>query len=357
VFKNTVGIGIIGAGFGARVQLPGFLGIPEVSVIGVASRNAAHSMEIAKLHGLPQIFSSPKALIASSEVDLVSIAVPQSAHEEYVLAAIAARKHILCEKPFTLKSSTAQSLLQDANAVKIVHAIDFEFRELPAWQLLRNRLTDGSLGKIQRADFRWIVGTWSDPKRPWGWQCDNAKGGGVLSALGVHLFDAVEWCIGPVQKLNAMTGIAITERPSGDGVLKPVSAEDHAIIEMKCENGIPVTIALSNVDPRGKGLSISIVCEKGTIHVESTMKEFGCGLRVREKYAAHTEQILLEPDERPEDADARTPIFRKFATHLVHAVQNQDTTFHPSFFEGVRTQIIRETILRSSTTKQWERCA
>lgn len=351
---KNIGVGIIGTGFGAAVQLPGFLGVSDARVVGVAARNTKRAEELAKMHRLPQVFASPEELIASPEIDLVSIATPPIAHAELVRAALEQRKAILCEKPFTLSTNEARTLLREANARSIVHAIDFEFRELPAWQLLKAHLQSGSLGEIRSADFRWIVGTWADPQRAWSWQCDRSHGGGIVSALGVHLFDAAEWLLGPVQMLHATTAIAIQERPSADsGQSRRVTAEDHAQIEMRNTQGIPTMITLSNVEKEGSGLTMEIVCEHGTLHLESTSREYGHGLCVREERMNEEPRVLLAPENASGNSDSRIPIFRRFASRLVRAVQERDTTFRPSFIEGLRTQMIRETVRESAAARRW----
>ncbi|MFA5799507.1 MAG: Gfo/Idh/MocA family oxidoreductase, partial [Candidatus Peribacteraceae bacterium] len=88
--KTSLGIGIIGAGFGASVQLPGFLGLPEARVIGIASKDGKKTEELSKKFNLPKKFSSPDELIACGEIDLVSVAVPPFAQQELILKAIKA---------------------------------------------------------------------------------------------------------------------------------------------------------------------------------------------------------------------------------------------------------------------------
>lgn len=341
--KAHVGIGIIGTGFGLQVQLPGFLGIPEARVIGIAARHPEKSAEIAKKYGLPETFGSTDELLASPEIDLVSIASPQATHEELVHAAIAAGKNVLCEKPFTLSSEAGMKLLKMAEEKKIIHAIDFEFRELPAWQLLHKKLREGSLGPVRSAEFHWIVGTWADPERQWGWQCDASQGGGVLAALGVHLFDAAEWLLGPLTKLFGDTSVLVKERPYA-GSTKAVTAEDSAIIEMKTAAGTVIRMKITNVDASGTGLSMTFEGEKGILRMENTTKDYGRGLRVLEG------KNIVYTDDTKETGDPRIPSFQSFARRLVQAVQENDRSFRPSFREGVRSQTILEAVRASKGT-------
>jgi predicted dehydrogenase len=345
--NKRIGIGIIGTGFGATVQLPGFLSISDAEVIGVASRNSRRAQEFATMHNLPQTFASPEELIASPDIDLVSVATPQATHKEFAEAVIAAGKALLCEKPLTLTAKDAQMLLEKAQAADIVHATDFEFRELPAWQLLHQRIKNGSIGNIKSAKLNWITGSWSNPARPWGWQCDETVGGGIISALGVHLFDAAEWLVGSASSLKATTKIKIAERPDAHGSMKKVTAEDTADIEMKTTNDVPVSIGLSNVAPSEPGVLIQIDGDKGTLLLQSTSKDYGRSFRLTENG-----KILME-DETIYEGDARIPPFTKLAIRLIKAVREHDTGFSPSLMEGVRTQMIREAVLQANKTGNW----
>lgn len=346
-----VGIGIIGTGFGAYVQLPGFLGLPEAKVIGIVSRDPQKSADITKVHDLPRTFTSPQELIDCPDVQLVSIASPQSTHEEYVRAATAAGKHILCEKPFTLSAESGQKVLDEARAAGIVHAIDFEFRELPALRLLHETIMNGDIGKIESAHLSWRVGTWAKADRPWSWHCDESQGGGVLSALGVHLFDVAEWLAGPMKELEATIGTKITERPDATGAMKAVTSEDYADIAMKSEGDAPVTLSLSNVDAEGKGLTIEVVGSDATLVLVSNSQTYGTGLTLSEKRGSDR-RLLLQEGTAPKGTDPRVPPFQSLAKRLLAAIRNGDTDFRPSFEEGVRTQALREATLASSATQQ-----
>lgn len=346
-------VGIIGTGFGEYVQLPGFLGLKDFEVIGIASSDPKRSAELTKKHKLPLSFESPEALIESDDIDLVSVATAPADHEKYVRAAIAVGKHVICEKPFTMSSSSAKALLKEANTGGIIHAIDFEFRELPALTFLVSRMMEGATGRIVFAELRWVVGTWADPKRPWQWQSDKAQGGGILTALGVHLYNIAESMLGTLDKVLAQTGITMTERKDEEGEKKPVTSEDHATIDLKGKYGIPVRLVLSNVDPKGAGFGITIRGEKGVLLLESESQTYGAGIRIREGATPDSAKVVYE-DPKPESkVDPRIPLFQSLVTRLITAIREDDRTFGPSFQDGVRSQMFLEAVRASAETKGW----
>ncbi len=336
--QPDVGVGIIGTGFGALVQLPGFLAVPGARVIGIASKDPARSAELTAAHGLPQAFDSAEALIAHPLVQLVSIATTPLEHAELTKKAIAAGKHVLCEKPFTFHGAQAQELLTLAQSAGIVHGVDFEFRELPAMQLLHAQVP--SIGTLQSATLRWEVGTWADEKRAWRWQCDRAQGGGILGALGVHLFDAAEWLCGPMGSIRAQLETKITSRPDDAGKPKAVTSEDTASIDMQTVSDVPVSIRLSNVNAQGDGLTIELRGDKGTLTLQSLSQDYASGLRV-----SRDGTILLE-DQPQTTGDPRIRPFQVLAARFIQAIQSRGS-FAPSFVEGLRSDVLYEAAWKS----------
>lgn len=351
--SKPVRVGIIGTGFGASVQLPGFLGLEEAQVMGIASSDPKRSLALQKQYKLPLSFQSYEELIESDEIDLISIATPPVDHERLVHAALQVGKHVLCEKPFTLSSNAAKSLLKEANAAGVIHATDFEFRELPALQFLVSRLMTGSIGRIVYGELRWLVGSWADPKLPWRWQCDKNLGGGVLTAFGVHLYNAAESVLGPLGTVQAQTGVTVTERKDQDGEKKAVTSEDHATIDLKGKYGIPVRILLSNVDPKGTGFGIMIRGEKGVLILESESQRYASSLRVREGANPDSAKVVYEDPKIEDGSDPRIQPFQRFARRLVTAIKEDDRTFGPSFQDGVRAQMFLEGVRASAEDRSW----
>lgn len=349
--SHKVRVGIIGTGFGASVQLPGFLGIKDAEVVGIASSDPKRSLELQKKYKLPLAFASYDELLECDDIDLVSIATAPADHERLVKKALEMGRSVLCEKPFTMSSSAAKGLLKEANAHHVIHATDFEFRELPALQFFVSRLMTGVTGRIVFAELKWIVGTWADVKRPWRWQCDREQGGGVLTALGVHLFNIAETFLGTLDTVNATTGVTIAERNDDDGQKKSVTSEDHATIDLKGRYGIPVRILLSNIDPKGAGLSIMVRGEKGVLLLESVSPEYGSRLQVREGATMDTAKVVYEDPAPVSGIDARIPPFQSLAQRLITAIKDDDRTFAPSFQDGVRAQMFLEGVRASNASR------
>src|SRR6185369_10564913 len=143
-------IGILGAGWGARVQLPLLraAGLPELALWG-RSPEKAHAAAAA--HGA-RALPDWQALIAESE--LVFVTTPVFQHREMVLAALAAGRHVICEKPFALNEAEARAMAAAAAAQPQCRAfVDHELRLLPGRRKLRELLRAGAAGEITAVEI------------------------------------------------------------------------------------------------------------------------------------------------------------------------------------------------------------
>lgn len=202
---------VIGKGFGANVHVPAF------QSLGCEVRNVTRDW--------------PAHL---EWADAVSIAVPPSEQYWITLRAIRAGKHVLCEKPFGLNPEQAEALVAEMSERGPVGMVGYEFDELPC------EVTPGRI--------RWHSPNWADPLRPWGWQCDRSRGGGVISAFGSHVFQWIErrcW----IREVKAVLHTAIKERQG-----KTCTAEDCATVAVKMDSGL-TWIELCQVDPFAPSVS------------------------------------------------------------------------------------------------------
>ncbi|MBI2856718.1 MAG: Gfo/Idh/MocA family oxidoreductase, partial [Chloroflexi bacterium] len=102
-------IGIIGVGFGATVHIPG-LQSEGVEVVAVCARREERARETAAKFGIPHVFTDYHKMLEMPGLDAVSIVSPHHLHREMAEAALAAGKHVLCEKPFALNVDEARSM-------------------------------------------------------------------------------------------------------------------------------------------------------------------------------------------------------------------------------------------------------
>ena len=258
-------IGIIVTGWGARVQVPVFreAGLEVVAIAGHDSdktRQAADDLQV-------KPFASWRELIAF-DLDLITIVTPPSEHVEMACAALAAGRHVLCEKPTALNADQARQLVAAAKAKPDrIALLDHELRFLPAWREARRRIPE--LGGLRYAEVRYASPSRGDRSRPWNWWSDAARGGGVLGAIGSHMADSVRYLMGEIEAVQASLSTIIAERPlPGGGRHERVTSDDFAVVNVRLDNGAVVTMSLSAAaGGPDEPTSITIHCEEGAIRL------------------------------------------------------------------------------------------
>jgi predicted dehydrogenase len=135
--------------------LAGVSGSPAVSVVAVGSRSAESALGFAEAHGIPRAHSSYEELLADDEVEAIYIPLPNGMHVEWTLAALAAGKHVLCEKPLTPRAEEAERCFDAAGAAGLVLSEAFMWRHHPQAQRLESLVREGAIGDLRlvRAAF------------------------------------------------------------------------------------------------------------------------------------------------------------------------------------------------------------
>jgi predicted dehydrogenase len=200
-------VGFVGSGWSDRVQIPVFR-LGGLKPHAIASAHRANAERVAATHHLPEVYDDWQALVTSDSVEIVSICTPPDLHAEIAVAALAAGKHVICEKPTALSVAEAEAMLAAAQAAPGQLAImDHELRFHPQRLHMRQLIKEGYIGSVLQARFDRLGSERLDPKQPWSWGNDAARGGGMLGALGSHLLDLARWMIGRIESLTAQIQI------------------------------------------------------------------------------------------------------------------------------------------------------
>lgn len=140
--------GIISTAKIGRVKVvPGMMKSPLCDVVAVASRDEAAAREMADELGIQRAYGSYEALLADPEIEAVYNPLPNHLHVPMTLAAAAAGKHVLCEKPIAITAGEAEQLKQAASQVKIAEA--FMVRHHPQWHRAREIIHNGDIGELR----------------------------------------------------------------------------------------------------------------------------------------------------------------------------------------------------------------
>jgi len=256
-------IGIVGTGWGARVQVPAFreAGLDVVAIAGFhrdKTHKLAEELDV-------DAFDDWRELVRS-DVDLVSIVTPPSEHREMAIAALEAGKHVLSEKPTALNAHEAEDLVAAARQHHDrIALIDHELRFLPAWIATRERI--GEIGEMRYVEVRYSSPARGDRSRAWNWWSDASRGGGIWGAVGSHFVDALRYFGMEIESVHAVLRSIIDKRPFGDGT-RDVTSDDFASVNLRLRGGATAHIALSAVSAGPDDASaITMHGERGAIRI------------------------------------------------------------------------------------------
>lgn len=226
------GVVIVGTGFGVLTHLRAAraAGFEVVALVG---RDQAKASERAARFGVPHALTDLDRALALPGVESVAVATPPHTHASIALAAIAAGKHVVCEKPFARDADEARTMLAAAERAGVIHLLGTEFRFAPAQAFLARLVGEGRIGVPQHALFELQMPTHVDPaaELPEWWQ-RRAEGGGWLGAHGSHVVDQIRSTLGEITGVSASLQ-RLADRPA-------MTADDTYSAHLRLDNGATV---------------------------------------------------------------------------------------------------------------------
>ena len=262
----VIGVAVVGTGFGQKVHIPGFQAHHRTEVVAVYNRELDKAKKIAQSYNIPHACNTIADIVALPEVQAVSISTPPFLHYEMAKAALQAGKHVLIEKPTTLNVEEAKELYQLAKQKGVIATVDFEFRFVPAWQLLAELLSENYVGSKRLIRIDWLGSSRADASRPWNWYSRKDQGGGALGSLGSHAFDYIYWLFGPIRRLNAHFTTAIPQRQDpATGEFKTVETDDTCMLMLELADGTPCQISISAVVHAPRPHWVEVYGDKATL--------------------------------------------------------------------------------------------
>jgi predicted dehydrogenase len=223
---SALRVGIVGSGFGGTVHAPAYALHPRFEVVAIASPSNAE--RVAKERKIPHAFPSTEAMLAGVELDVVSVASPPFDHLPSVLAALAAGKHVLCEKPFGMNVAEAEQMVAAAERAGTATAMSFEFRYVPAIIALRELLDNGHIGALREIDVSRMGRDLLERQtnRSQSWWFSREKGGGIANAFMPHFFDLANQLAGrPPVATHGFLRTANPRRVGPDGPFESTVAD------------------------------------------------------------------------------------------------------------------------------------
>ena len=227
-------VGVIGTSWASRVPLPTFASYEGIELAAICSGRMERAEEAAERFGARIAVDDYRALVESADVDIVYIGAPVRLHREMALAASAAGKHVLCEKPLALDATEAREMLEAAREAAVAHVTSFFVRPFESHQYVKQLVASGAIGEPRQLSVTHFPG-WE--RGAWSWLDSAEQGGGHLGAVGSHYIDLARDWLGEFASVSAQLRTWIGEAEDRGGVRRPVDADDAFLLAGAMERG------------------------------------------------------------------------------------------------------------------------
>lgn len=230
---RQVGWGLIGASTIAAEHMIGAIRAQAGhGVVAVASSRLERGRAFAERHGIPAAHGSVEALLADPAVDIVYISTTNELHHGQVLAAAAAGKHVLCEKPLALNLEHALAMVKACRDAGVLMATNHHLRNAATHRRIRELVLGGSIGKPLFARVFHAVYL---PPHLQGWRVDKPQaGGGVILDIAVHDADTLRFILGaePVEAVGMTQTASMAREGLEDGVMGVLRFDNGVLAQL-----------------------------------------------------------------------------------------------------------------------------
>ncbi|MGI5379438.1 Gfo/Idh/MocA family protein [Streptomyces sp. CA-251387] len=339
----------------------------------ICGRDRAAVQGAADRHGWASVETDWRALVERDDVDLVDICTPGDSHAEIALAALAAGKHVLCEKPLanTVEEATSMArAAEEAYARGQLAMVGFNYRRVPATALARRMVDEGRLGALRHVRVTYLQDWLVDPDFPLTWRLRKEQAGsGSLGDLGAHIVDLAQYLVGErLAGVSALTETFVRQRPLPTGAtsgLTAVSAagtgqvtvDDAALFTARFPSGALASFeATRYATGRKNALRIELNGEHGSIAFDlERLNELAYhDGREPGAHAGFRRILVTEPDHPYLDAWwppghglGYEHTFVHQARDLVHAIA-EGRRPEPSFADGLQVQRVLAAVEESA---------
>jgi len=373
--QRTLRVGLIGYGFMGKAhsnawrQAPRFFELPaEARMSTLCGRDARAVKKAAAKFGWEKTATDWRAVVDDPEIDIIDISTPNDSHAASAIAAAAAGKAILCEKPLALNPDEAERMTAAVRKARVVNMVCHNYRRVPALALAREMITRGELGERlfhYRARYAqdWIV----DPAFPLVWRLQSGPAGsGSLGDLGSHIIDLGRYLVGEFREVCATLETFVIERPlPGKRTRRgKVTVDDAVSVIGRFRNGALATLEATRFAPgRKNALTIEINGSEGSLVFDLeqmnrlqfySARDPGEKRGFREIIVTEPSHPYIEPWWPPGHLIGYEHTFVHTVADFVGAVI-AGKSVAPTFADGLATQQVLAAIERSAQKKQWVR--
>ncbi|WP_408898288.1 Gfo/Idh/MocA family protein [Nocardioides sp. R1-1] len=365
--SRPLGVAVIGYSFMGKAHSNAWRNVgaffpqtPPVRQQVLVGRDAEAVRAAADRYGWQDSATDWRAAIARDDVDIVDVCTPGDSHAEIALAALAAGKHVLVEKPLANSVPEAEQLVAAAASAAergVRSAVGFNYRRVPALALARGLVAEGRIGRVRQVRASYLQDWLADPAAPMSWRLRReSAGSGVLGDLGSHVVDLVQHLLDdPVVAASGRLRTFVPTR-TGPAGPEPVTVDDAAWATLETRGGRIASVEVSRVATgRKNGLTLELYGDAGALTFElERLNELHLHDGLGGPSSGFRRIVVTEPEHPslhawwpPGHVLGWDHTFTIQAAELLEAVA-AGTDPRPSFADGLGVQRVLDAIERSA---------
>ena len=360
---------IAGTGFIGRVHARS-IRLAGGELVGVAASSPQSAAVAANDLGAKRAFDSAEELVRDADIDVVHICTPNHLHLPLAEAALAAGKHVICEKPLALNAEGAQRLVDAASSSGVRAAVPFVYRYYPTVREARERVRSGRTGALHLLHGTYLQ-DWLLRADDTNWRVDDDQGGAsrAFADIGSHWCDLAQFVSGHrITRVSARFLTAVSERVGepgrrafeagdGSGGARLVNTEDAALVQFETDSRALGSVVVSQISAGRKNrLWIELDgTDEALAFDQEHPEELWCGSRESLEIVRRDPAALSAPAARYASLPAGHPqgyadCFDAFVHDVYEAVRGGELAEGtPTFEDGLRAALITDAVLASSS--------
>jgi predicted dehydrogenase len=361
---KKLGVGVIGANRWAEsAHLPGYAAHEGVDLVALCDVIPERALRLQKQFGARKVYRNLHEMLADPEIQAVDVCTPTHTHLQLSLDAIAAGKHVLCEKPLHTEAGPAFEAAAAAAKRGVRTKLGFTFRYSPAIRQIKAWIDEGTLGEIFHVHGFEQNSQFLDPDFPLRQVPDDAPRDRLLPAsiigYGSHLVDLMRWLGGDFRAVASTMKNFIPERQVlGMSGRQKILIEDATVALVEFASGAQGMLQSSYIAVGNyPGVEIRVYGSKGAATAR-LITEFGVAEQLKFATAAAVEfkEIKLDATHFPPGTSLLTPwpelyyrnLIRNFVDEIIQGRAEECT-----FFDGAKSQQIVDAIIAAHAERRW----
>jgi len=332
---------IVGLGWWGKTLVEASQGSDAIRFTGGATRTVTPEVKaFADAHKF-HLAESYEALLADPKIDAVVLATPHSMHAPQMIAAAAARKHVFCEKPFTLHKKEAEAAVAAVRRAGVTLGLGYNRRFHPEMVKLRDRIRSGGLGIIMHVEATMTFAN-ALMLKPSQWRANREETpAGGLTPMGVHAVDGMIDLCGPIDHVYCQSFRRAVE----------IDADDTTSILFRMKEGM--SGYLGTMTATGPGFSFQVFGSKGSVRLEGMTHVAGASSEERRTRLFGTCKFQPAKGEAQVWQAAKEDVGRAALESFAKAVQG-GPAYPITLEEMIHGAAVTEAIVRSAASGKVE---